>query len=284
MAFQRGTYDLACIDSYAEAQKFLEKTKPIRGSSIVPVSSRRVQDVTIFPVGECVVIRYHHTDIIQFKPDGEIIISTNRYNTPSTRNVIDAVLGAHTCSAVGESWIRCKAGFYNDEFGWLSLGDNSRFRKDGYSFRALEPVYPMIYTVDRQKANAVRKRYRDFTKFAETFMKLHGATSDIPVEFNITAMRGEDAPYMAYRPASNEIVHLLDAARDPERYVEAVAGILCVEWGITTHVVRSIKEFRKNFTEAVMWAHGREFIEQVELRSGRLLSSQNHKYKQFYMQ
>jgi hypothetical protein len=56
--------------------------------------------------GDNVVVRYHHTDIITFKPDGSIHIYFNGYHTMTTRRRISDIVNVRVWGANGMSEIQ----------------------------------------------------------------------------------------------------------------------------------------------------------------------------------
>lgn len=85
MSFGLSMNGVAWVRSYAEAVAMFEKAVPWRnGGEDRPLPGKRNRNTGVRMDGDDVVFRYHHTDVIRWKPDGSYAIDTGGYNSQST--------------------------------------------------------------------------------------------------------------------------------------------------------------------------------------------------------
>lgn len=96
MSFSHNVSGLRRVQDYAKAVEIEAEIVPIRGRSpeCKPLDEKRnKQCVIIRREGEDVVIKAYDTDVLTYKPDGEIVVNTGGYSTVGTADIIGRVLG-----------------------------------------------------------------------------------------------------------------------------------------------------------------------------------------------
>ena len=158
---------------YANALRWWEQTKPIRGRSVDlrPLAERRYADCYSIRKNaegaiECVLYK---TPVVTFMPDGEIHIRNGGYASASTHMFIQEVVGTgvRVQGQRGKTIVRLGGHA-------LALGSNEvlRLRKDGSKLQPLETQTHYAYGINRKGANIVRARFKEFYDYFNGFIKL----------------------------------------------------------------------------------------------------------------
>lgn len=179
MGFSLDASGLRRVQNYAEAVEIEAEIVPIRGKSpeCKPLDVKRhKQSVTIRRVGEDVVIKMYETDVLTYKPDGEIVVDTEGHSTVSTANVIGQVLGVRVQPYGNRLWIQLA--------GWYALGRGTRLRLyiRGFGGEVVNPIHVPVRQLNRKKTKVVRDKFRPFMDYARGMCKLLAVNGSIDVQ------------------------------------------------------------------------------------------------------
>lgn len=179
MGFSLDASGLRRVEDYAKAVEVEAEIVPIRGKSPeckLLDRKRHKQSVTIRRVGEDVVIKAYETDVLTYKPDGEIVVDTGGHSTLSTANVIGRVLGVRVHLYGGRLWIQLAG-------GWYVLGRDTRLKHIDYIGRqVMNPIHVPVRQLNRKKTKVVREKYRPFMDYARGMCKLLAVNGSIDVQ------------------------------------------------------------------------------------------------------
>ena len=177
------------MSNYKFYQDKWESIKPIRGRSIdVRPAGKRSRDwetitraVTKDEAGNTVVTfgaKLHNTECVQYFPNGDIVLRTNGWNTPSTAEFIHEH-SPFTCFKQHNTlWIRLRQ---QDD---LLTGDNKivaypvpnelklRCVHENNIYVPENPKRIMQRVVDRAKAKAARAPLQPFLQFVKSFLAM----------------------------------------------------------------------------------------------------------------
>jgi hypothetical protein len=191
--------NLPHVREYDHALKILNTTKPISGSGHnagrVPLGARK--DVSKYWArsgsvdATDVEFILYQTPIITYKADGRIIVSMGSWNSITTREFINTILRVSCYAKSGKPVIelhgpRNEDGTGNPKSIIPHAGILLRCNKtpDSNSQPVLtfdteaKPVI-MGYSINRAKANNVRKRYSEFRKYLKTTISLRKTQVEI---------------------------------------------------------------------------------------------------------
>lgn len=162
--------------TYSDAVRKEAEIKPLRGKHAgdKPLAERRRTNLTIRKVERLhgqidIVVRLYGTDIITYRPNGEIVVEQGGYNTPTTHETIARILNTTIYQRHGEGWVDAKNGTYI-----LRRRGVNVFERDVVSDGLLyvNPVYPVKHTLKLKDYNRVKKQYAAFTKYAVGLAKM----------------------------------------------------------------------------------------------------------------
>jgi len=161
--------------TYADAVRIHDSTKPIRGRSPEerPLGARR--DVDTYWVrmrGEDVEFVLYKTPVITYRPNGDVVVKTDGWNSVSTHQFISQVLLVHCYGSRSNTIIELRGStdvvskviVPKDKSVVLSFA-HGNWRITGYHTMH-------EYRMNRKAANAVRKKYADFLNYAKGMVKL----------------------------------------------------------------------------------------------------------------
>jgi len=180
MGFSLDASGLRQIQNYAKAVEIEAEIVPIRGKSpeCKPLDmKRRKQAVTIRREGEDVVVKAYDTDLLTYKPDGEIVVDTGGHASVSTADVLARVLGVRVQPYGGRLWIQLA--------GWYVLGRGTRLRlfyDRGFGGEVMNPIHVQVRQLNRKKTKVVRDKFRPFMDYARGMCKLLAVNGSIDVQ------------------------------------------------------------------------------------------------------
>lgn len=150
------------VRSYLSAVMLEGQIKPIRGRghSTKPLASRRQDQLTIRKDADNIVIKLYQTDIITFKPCGEIEVFLGNWLTRTTVSVISDVLW----------W--CDARLVHDNVwykGQKLHGDKINTFKDNI---LQNPATINVYNSNKKAFTQINRKYNEFRKYYKTIEKL----------------------------------------------------------------------------------------------------------------
>lgn len=158
------------VDNYKFAKHLHDNIKPLRGRSpeIKPLGDRRDADTYHIRMdGEAVELVLYKTPVITFMPDGEVVLFVDSYNTVSTHQFIQQVLG------IGASGVRRTTVLtINNSKYTLADKDKMRLRKGDKGWEVLNPMQQWTWRLDRKAVSNVRAQYGEFYKYLKGFVNL----------------------------------------------------------------------------------------------------------------
>lgn len=182
MAFHIDVSHLPSIQTYANAKRIFEDSKPVKGGSQSVKRIGRRYDNTkwlrqdMLDGVEIYVAGFHNTDLVTFYPT-HYEISMRGWNTYSTLLFVEKITGCYIY-AISESRLSPKGihGLQEADFryGDVPITASKRYKFD-YNHQPLEPDrHPKVYKykIDRKAMNQVRGMYRPFINFVKAMSKI----------------------------------------------------------------------------------------------------------------
>ena len=181
------------IKTYEEALAHEASVKPIRGKTIKPLHRRRDTHLTIRRQtgfnfeGEEVVIKMYETDIVKYRPNGDIYVNIDGWVSMTTCQVLTDILGADFHKYNNRMWVRCDIPeSYTPHALPIDAHAPNIFRVNMSNTLEFQNYkYPVVHTLSRQAANIVRKQYKTFRQYLTNNFKLrsdNGVTCTFEVE------------------------------------------------------------------------------------------------------
>ncbi len=163
MAWNINAYNIPRIRSYEEALKVYESATPSPKSDgwRALAAKRDTSKVLHLDSDNSIRIRYHHTDVVTYKPDGRVVV--HPHDSVNTVAFADRVLpnGVMARSFDGHMWVGDQEGLYQpvkDEL--MFIQGVSKWFVDKTT------VAPVTwYQLDRSKAAAIRKTMKPFLEW-----------------------------------------------------------------------------------------------------------------------
>jgi len=163
------------IYTYAQAKQMHDNIVPIRGRDIKPLGQRRDGDTYHIRMnGEDVECVLYKTPVVTFHPDDTITVSTDNWNTVSTHQFIWAITGCNCYGSRGKTVIKIgdKEYVINEIMRIKHVEDSSP------KWEVLTKEEQYDWAIDRQKANIVRAKYKEFITFVNGGLKLRTIDTD----------------------------------------------------------------------------------------------------------
>lgn len=199
------------IKTYEEALAHEASVKPIRGKTIKPLHRRRDTHLTIRKQagfnfeGEEVVIKMYETDIVKYRPNGDIYVNIDGWASQTTCQVLTDILGADFHKYNNRMWVRCDIPeSYTPHALPIDAHAPNVFRVNMSNTLEFQNYkYPVVHTLSRQAANIVRKQYKSFRQYLTNNFKLrsdNGVTCTFGVEEFAHAFEVDDVYGMPRLP------------------------------------------------------------------------------------
>jgi len=199
------------IKTYEEALAHEASVKPIRGKTIKPLHRRRDTHLTIRKrtgfnfEGEEVVIKMYNTDIVRYRPNGDIYVEIGGWMSQTTCQVLTDVLGADFHKYNNRMWVRCDIPeSYTPHALPIDAHAPNIFRVNMSNTLEFQNYkYPVVHTLSRQAANIVRKQYKSFRQYLTNNFKLrsdNGVTCTFEVNEFVHAFEIDDVYGMPRLP------------------------------------------------------------------------------------
>lgn len=199
------------IKTYEEALAHEASVKPIRGKTIKPLHRRRDTHLTIRKrtgfnfEGEEVVIKMYETDIVKYRPNGDIYVNIDGWVSMTTCQVLTDVLGADFHKYNNRMWVRCDIPeSYTPHALPIDAHAPNIFRVNMSNTLEFQNYkYPVVHTLSRQAANIVRKQYKSFRQYLTNNFKLRsedGVTCTFEVNEFVHAFEIDDVYGMPRLP------------------------------------------------------------------------------------
>ena len=174
MSFSLDTRHTKYLPDYAAALAHHDSIKPIRGSNCRPMAERTKKHFNIRTQTNAlsdktnIIVRLHATDIVTYTPDNRIILHMGGRNTISTRAAIHAVAGVHI-AGTNPVWVQDWDGKH------YLFKDDMELEVQGYrTLKIIDPIYPVIHTLNKKAMNLLRKDYAPFIQYLKGLIKLIG--------------------------------------------------------------------------------------------------------------
>lgn len=159
------------------------QTKPIRGRStdVRPIGERRRdwEQIVRHPIDEGMwsyAARLYNTDVVTYLPNGDIIINTNGWHTPSTAEFIHLHSPFMCVKRHNKLWVHARASMEHprESMKAYPLGDTPmRFNhKGGWLYEPAEKVVIKKQVINRVLAKEAREPLMPFLKWTKTFLAL----------------------------------------------------------------------------------------------------------------
>lgn len=162
------------MTSYEHYKNHWEQTKPIRGRSVDvrPIGERRRdwEQITRKPLvgGEySYAARLYSTDVVEYLPNGNIILRTGGWETPSTAEFIHEHSPFTSLKQNCKVWVRVDGVMY-------PVGEQLelRYDEDTGGYAPVNTVLIQKRVVDRAKAKDARAPVMPFLDWAKTFLAM----------------------------------------------------------------------------------------------------------------
>lgn len=229
--------------TYADAKYVHDKTTPIRGRSpeVRPLGQRRDADTySVRMSGENVEFVLYKTPVITYLPNGDVVIKTDGWNSMSTHQFIEQVLGVKCYGARRNTIMAASRALMllerptNKGITMIHAGGNWRITQ-------FNTIYE--YRLNRKAANAVRKKYAGFLTYVKGMVNLRSEM----VEPGRWARRQK--PYAAVVIGQDELPQLARAGTIHGLKIEFAELLRADQPEDTRHL-----SYNKAFGLAVQWA------------------------------
>lgn len=205
-----------------DAKAHHDSIVPMRTDGVRPIGKRRKKEANIREVGDTIICRLYETDVVTYHKDGRIEVRLDGWVSQSTAAFISAALEP-TSLRHNQMWITATTGeTYTG--GWLALDPNevNTFVRTGSGdLKFLNPTVTKVHTVNRARANNVRRQYKPFLDYIKNVVKLRGefegtnfkritcSTQEYKDVFGTrTNLIGPAYPYPAYMPRKNYVPNM----------------------------------------------------------------------------
>jgi hypothetical protein len=231
--FRTDAYSIK-IKTYEEALAHEALVKPIRGQTIKPLHRRRDTHLTIRRQtgfnfeGEEVVIQLYNTDIVKYRPNGDIYVDIDGWDSMTTCQVLTDILGADFHKYNNGMWVRCDIPeSYTPHVLPVDAHAPNVFRVNMSNTLEFQNCkYPAVHTINRQAANIVRKQYKAFRQYLTNNFKLRsedgGLTCSFGVEEFATAFGTDDVYGTPSLPNVQVVGKKRTSPKAIARYIELI--------------------------------------------------------------
>jgi hypothetical protein len=221
------------IKTYEEALAHEASVKPIRGKTIKPLHRRRDTHLTIRRQtgfnfeGEEVVIKMYNTDIVKYRPNGDIYVNIDGWVSMTTCQVLTNILGADFHKYNNRMWVRCDIPeSYTPHALPVDAHAPNIFRVNMSNTLEFQNYkYPVVHTLSRQAANIVRKQYKSFRQYLTNNFKLRsedGVTCTFEVNEFVHAFEIDDVYGMPRLPNVQVVGNKWTSKKAIDRYIELI--------------------------------------------------------------
>ena len=279
MSWGKSRFGYVYIRDYQDAVHTHNKITPLKigkNKCTRPLGDRKKVHITIreeraaenakHNLGPDIVVRLYNSDIVTYKPDGEILVTNGGWLTASTHDLLTAVLGVPVFTHQNATWIKCT-------MGDMPLPHRAEapaiFRRDADGALSLmNPIYPTVYRIKRKEAAEVRKKSAPFRKYLSGLIK---------------SLDGDLLPagtFSIWLKTSFHLPEYIQVAEsdDTEQWYE-LATRLCqlstvgrYDYELRTYVQRvNLQLALRSFDEWVMSAYKDTVFVQEEVKTGKLV-------------
>ena len=221
------------IKTYEEALAHEAAVKPIRGKTIKPLHRRRDTHLTIRRQtgfnfeGDEVVIKMYNTDIVKYRPNGDIYVDIDGWASMTTCQVLTDILGADFHKYNNRIWVRCDIPeSYTPHALPVDAHAPNIFRVNMSNTLEFQNYkYPVVNNLNRQAANIVRKQYKAFRQYLTNNFKLRsddGLTCSFGVEEFAHAFETDDVHGTPRLPNVQVVGNKWTSKKAIDRYIELI--------------------------------------------------------------
>ena len=182
--FQRASFNIECIRDYARACESEAGIKPIRGTTLKPLGPRRHKEMQILKQpNEDIVCRLYQTDVVTYKPNGDIVVQVGGWASPTTTAFMMNVLGNHFWQFDNQVWVSARTEEQGEDksFPLLTQGDNVFRRIRSGDLLLTNPQSCKTHKINREGANNVRKRYKSFRDYIDRMVRLRAVNGKVDI-------------------------------------------------------------------------------------------------------
>jgi hypothetical protein len=176
MPFNMSYDSIPQISTFEAARERYETTKPIKGRAndgIRPVGGRNRPQYSIDKKGDNYVIRCHASDLVTFCPDGEILATTNGWDTNLTADFINITLGDYIPRIHRyQGWIWIYAS-HKGKMGMTRLSSHvTTFKAVDGRLEVLNPAKMGYKKLNIKRLNAVKKQYAALYAYVDRYVTM----------------------------------------------------------------------------------------------------------------
>ena len=261
------------IKTYEEALAHEASVKPIRGKTIKPLHRRRDTHLTIRRQtgfnfeGEEVVIKMYETDIVKYRPNGDIYVNIDGWVSMTTCQVLTNILGADFHKYNNRMWVRCDIPeSYTPHALPVDAHAPNIFRVNMSNTLEFQNYkYPVVHTLSRQAANIVRKQYKTFRQYLTNNFKLrsdNGVTCTFEVNEFVHAFEIDDVYGMPRLPNVQVVGNKWTSKKAIAHYMELIQSTNTEDFykavlttvGGNRHAV-TLKQLLKVLDDCILYHH-----------------------------
>lgn len=278
MSWIKSRFGYVYIKDYAAAVRDHAGVVPLKtgkNKGTRPLGDRKKVHITIreeraaenakHNLGPDIVVRLYSSDIVTYKPNGEIHVTNGGWISSTTHDLLTAVLGVRVFTHQNAAWIKCT-------MGDMPLPHRAEapaiFRRDADGALSLmNPVYPTVYRIKRKEAAEVRKKSAPFRKYLSGLIK----SLDGDLLPNVNIIIGFKTSHML------EYIQVAESD-DTEKWYELATRLCQVskvgryDYELRTYVQRvNLQLALRSFDEWVMAAYKDTVFVQEEVKTGKLV-------------
>lgn len=289
------------IRDYGEAMCRFNNTRPIRGRTDpsrpqYPLGHRSKVDsfhMKRCPFTQDVEFYLYRTPVITFKPDGEVWIKSDGWDTISTSNFLtEALSGIHAqiydrnlcigfTTAERTEWHRVPTS------GTLKLK-----RGEDRRWALLNPTECYTHSVNRKAANNVRRRYKDFIQYAKAMIKLKNGEfmeSEYEAAFGVNPHGQPNYPRQLHRHSWSgweEVIAqfkecISNESEDQFQYFYKALLMLARSYTTSYYGITNtlpLQAFDKGMTDMLFGLHRDEVLVRTPVEHGRIVKDRYGRY------
>jgi hypothetical protein len=214
------------MTSYKHYKNLWDSVKPIRGRAedVRPIGDRRrdwerITRKQLLSGEYSYCARLHSTDCVEYLPNGNIILRTGGWETPSTSEFINEHSPFGVWKQNRKVWVRVNGIAY-------PVGNELELQPNGNGYKPVNSVLIKKRVVNRAKAKEARAPLMPFLDWAKTFLKMSDgwvmhSTRVEAFGLSESQIDGIEYPKWAFKP---ELMYEYICGAAPDEFV----NILCV--------------------------------------------------------
>ena len=255
------------IKTYEEALAHEASVKPMRGKTIKPLHRRGDTHLTIRRQtgfnfeGEEVVIKLYNTDIVKYRPNGDIYVGIDGWVSSTICRVLTDILGAYFHKYNNRVWVRCdipegaprRTESYTPHALPIDTHAPNIFRVNmSNSLEFQNYKHPVVHITDRRAANIVRKQYKTFRQYLINNFKLRSEGGGLTCRFGVEEFA--DKRCISPKAIAHYVGLIINdgLGHKTDDFYKAV-----LTTGAGTTPVATLKQLLKVFDDCILYHHGR---------------------------